>query len=249
MAMAPYTVKILVPRAVQIEPLQLLRRMRAWRPDIRLVRGDDGRLTFRIPTNDLPLLVSVFEAAPEAYAAPLCDALTWTPWWHERWDDIAARCPTSIIVEMKVQRPIHYASMLLAFLAALDAVLASLDDEEHHGAVLHWLPAQQLLTLERYRALRIDHGPCGPAVNVRLANGTGRPGELLADTVGLAELGLPDLQLAFRGRDPGEVMLRLRLMVRSMFVGDRLECGWIEEASFFPPERDALTLQLDELAC
>jgi hypothetical protein len=247
MATAPYTVQILSPRAVQLEPLELLRRMRAWRPDVGLVRGGD-RLTLRIPTNDLPLLVSIYEAPPEAYAAPLCDALTWTPWWHERWDDIAARCPTSIVVELRVQRPINYASMLLAFLAVLDAVLASLDEEDRLGAVLHWIPAQQLLTIERYRALRIDHGPCGPAVNVRIANATGRPGELLADTIGLAELGLPDLQLVFSGRDPAEVMLRLRLMVRSMFVGDRLECGWIEEASFFPPERDALTLQLDELA-
>lgn len=243
----PYTVQILVPHAVQLEPLELLRRMRAWRPDVGLVRGG-AQLTFRIPTNDLPLLVSIFEAPPEAYAAPLCDALTWTPWWHERWDDIAERCPTSIVVELRVARPINHASMLLAFLAVLDAVLASLDQEELIGAVLHWIPAQQLLTIERYRALRSDHGPCGPAVNVRIANATGRPGELLADTIGLAELGLPDLQLVFSGRDPAEVMLRLRLMVRSMFVGDRLECGWIEEGSFFPPERDALTLQLDELA-
>ncbi len=203
------------------------------------------QLGFLIPTGDLPLHVAIFEAAPEAYAAPLCDALTWTPWWHERWDDIAARCPTSIVVEMTVQRPLNYASTLLAFLATLDAVLASLDEEDRIGAVLHWIPAQQLLTIERYRALRIDHGPCGPAVNVRIANASGRPGELLADTVGLAEIGLPDLQLVFSDRDPAEVILQLRRMVRSMFVGDRLDCGWIEEASFVPPERDALTLQLD----
>lgn len=244
MVAAPYAVQILVPRAVQLDPLDLHRRMRAWRSDVVLLDGD-GQLGFRIPTADLPLHISIFEALPEAYAAPLCDALTWTPWWHERWDDIAERCPTSIVIELTVQRPINYASMLLAFLAMLDAVLASLPDEDRIGAVLHWIPAQQLLTIERYRALRIDHGPCGPAVNVRIANATGRPGELLADTMGLAELGLPDLQLVFKDRDPSEVALRLRLMVRSMFVGDRLDCGWIEETSFVPPERDALTLQLD----
>lgn len=219
-------------------------RLWEWRHDVELVLGE-GRFSFLIPTNDLPLRVTIFEAAPEAYAAPLCDALTWTPWWHERWDDLARRCPTSIVVEMKAQRPIHYASMLLAFLAVLDAVLASLPEEDRIGAVLHWIPAQQLLTLERYRALRIDHGPCGPAVNVRIANATGRPGELCADTVGLAELGLPDLQLVFRDEDPAAVMARLRLMVRGVFVGDRLDCGWIEESAFVPPARDALTLQLD----
>jgi hypothetical protein len=80
---------------------------------------------------------------------------------------------------------------------------------------------------------------------VRVANVTGRPGELLADTVGLAELGLPDLQIAFTGRDPEAIALRLRLLVRSLFVGDRLDCGWVEEAAMAPPERDALTLELD----
>jgi hypothetical protein len=244
MVTAPYRVQLLVPRPVRLEPLVLHRRMRAWRHDVDLLWGA-GQIALQIPTDDLPLIISIYEAAPDAYAAPLCDALTWTPWWHERWDDIAARCPTSIVVELTVRRPINYASMLLAFLAALDAVLASLDEDDRIGAVLHWIPAQQLLTIERYRALRIDHGPCGPAINVRISNATGRPGELLADTVGLAELGLPDLQLVFSDRDPAEIMLRLRLMVRSMFVGDRLDCGWIEEASFVPPERDALTLQLD----
>ena len=244
MVTAPYSVQILVPRAVHLKPRSLHRRLWAWRHDVELVLGE-GRFSFLIPTNDLPLRVTIFEAAPEAYAAPLCDALTWTPFWHERWDDIAARCPTSIVVEMKAQRPIHYAGMLLAFLAVLDAVLASLDEEDRLGAVLHWIPAQLLLTIERYRALRSDHGACGPVVNVRIANATGRPGELLADTVGLAELGLPDLQLVFTEQDPAAIILRLRLMVRSMFVGDRLECGWIEEPSFFPPVRDALTLQLE----
>jgi hypothetical protein len=244
MVTAPYTVQLLVPREVRLDPLDLHRRLRTWRSDVELAyRG--RQLGFSIPTDDLPMRVSIFEAAPEAYAGSLCDALTWTPWWHERWDDIAERCPTSIVIELRVQRPINYASMLLAFLATLDAVLASLPEEDRIGAVLHWIPAKQLLTIERYRALRIDHGPCGPAVNVRIANATGKPGELLADTVGLAELGLPDLQLVFSGRDPAEIALRLRLMVRSMFVGDRLDCGWIEETSLVPPERDALTLQLD----
>jgi hypothetical protein len=30
-----------------------------------------------------------------------------------------------------------------------------------------------------------------------------------------------------------------------MFVGDKLDCVWVEEASFSPPRRDALTIQLD----
>ena len=103
MLTAPYTVQILVPRAVQLKPRSLHKRLWAWRHDVELVLGE-GRFSFLIPTNDLPLRVTIFEAAADAYAAPLCDALTWTPWWTERWDDIAERCPTSIVVEMKAQR-------------------------------------------------------------------------------------------------------------------------------------------------
>src|SRR5690606_9230277 len=165
-----------------------------------------------------------------------------SPAWHERWVDTARRCPTSVVIAMTAERPINYASMLLSFLAVLDTWLASLDPSDRERAVLHWMPAKQLLTYHQYQLLRTELGPCGPAVNVRVANATGRPGELLADTVGLAELGLPDLQIMFSDRDPADVVRRLRAYVRSVFVGERLDCTWIEEVSRVPPERDALTL-------
>ena len=176
----------------------------------------------------------------DTYANELCDALTWSPAW--RWDDLAQRCPTSLAVAMVAQRPINHASLLLAYLAVLDTVLFSLEPEVRDRAVLHWIPAQQLLSFETYRRLRTELGPCGPAVNVRIANATGRPGELLADTIGLAELGLPDLQIVFEERDPALVVRELRDLVRTVFVGDRIECSWIEESSLMPPARDALTL-------
>jgi len=191
------------------------------------------------------VVATVTHAVPEAYAEPLRDALTWTPSWRESWAETARRCPASIIVTMAAQRPLNHASMLLAFLALLDAVLFSLDERDRASCVLHWIPAKQLLTFDHYLSLRMQLGPCGPAVNVRIASPAGRPGELLADTVGLAELGLPDLQTVFHGRDPAEVISRLRLLVRGMFVGDRLDCSWIEEASIVPPARDALTLELE----
>ena len=80
--------------------------------------------------------------------------------------------------------------------------------------MLHWIPAKQLLTYHQYHPAH-RAGPCGPAVNVRLANATGT-GELLADTIGLAELGLPDLQVMFSNRDPADVVRRLRTYVKSV---------------------------------
>jgi hypothetical protein len=233
-----------LPRVVHLDHAQLHHRLRMWRPDVELFFGHQW-VAFGIPTEDLPLLVYIFEAPPEAYAAPLCDALIWSPAWDAGWREMSQRYHASIAVELATQRPVNYASMLLAFLAVLDTVLFSLPDEDRDAAVLHWIPAQQLLTFERYRTLRTELGPVGPAVNIRIANATGRPGELTADTLGLAELGLPDLQLVFSDRDPGEVIAQLRKMVRAMLVGERLGCGWVEETSLVPPARDALTLHLD----
>lgn len=237
-----YSVQVLLPRVLALDPGGLLMALRRWHGDIGLATCNDEHMTIVIPTGDLPLYVQLFHTSPEAYADELNDALLWSPAWHERWDETARRCPASVVVAMTAQRPINYASMLLSFLAVLDTWLASLDIDIRERAVLHWLPAKQLLTYYQYQLLRTELGPCGPAVNVRIANATGRPGELLADTIGLAELGLPDLQILFSDRDPAEVVRRLRMHVRSVFVGDRLDCAWIEEASLVPPERDALTL-------
>ena len=237
-----YSVQLLLPRWVDLDPAHLLMLLRRWRGDVTLMTCSDEHLTFAIPTSNLPLYAQIFHAAPESYAQPLTDALAWSPAWHERWEDTERRCPASLVVAMTSQCPFNYASMLLAFLAVLDTLLATLDDDIRERAVLHWIPAKQLLTFHQYELLRTELGPVGPAVNVRIANATGRPGELLADTIGLAELGLPDLQMLFSDRDPAEVVRRLRAYVRRLFVGDRLDCTWIEEQSLVPPERDALTL-------
>jgi hypothetical protein len=53
---------------------------------------------------------------------------------------------------------------------------------------------------------------------------------------------LPDLQTVFRHRDPTAVIQEMRDYVRAVFVGDRLEQPWVEEAALLPPERDAITL-------
>jgi hypothetical protein len=240
-----YMVQVLVSQDVHLDPRALQMRLFDWRSDLQMIAHDASSVRFALPTEDLPLYIDIARAAPEIYAQALCDALTWTPRWHEGWSTMAERYRASIVVALTPQRPINHASLLLGFLAVLDSVLAELDPFELETAVLHWMPAQQLLTYAQYRELRYDLGPCGPAVNIRIANATGRPGELLADTVGLSELGLPDLQTVFRGRDPAEVTDRLRLLVRRMFVGDRLGCAWIEEASMVPPLRDTLTLALD----
>jgi hypothetical protein len=131
--------------------------------------------------------------------------------------------------------------MLLAFLSVLDTVLGAFEDLR--PAVLHWMPAQRVLAFNTYRLLRMELGPCGPAINVRIAAISEH--DVVADTVGLSGLGLPDIQTVAHDRDPVELTMRLVGLARSMFVGDRLDCAWVEEASLVQPDRDAITVQLD----
>ena len=236
-----YAVQVLLPQPAVLDPAVVHGQLRAWHSDVQLIGGQHGgHFGFALPTQDLPLLAHVFSAAPDAYATQLDEALMWSPTWRERYEAVA-RCRASIVVSMVAHRAINHATMLLAFLSVLDTVLASVEDLR--PTVLHWLPAQRVMPFSTYRLLRMELGPCGPAINVRIS----QVGDsaTVADTVGLSDLGLPDLQTLATDRDPATLAFQLMRLARSMFVGDKLDCTWVEEASFSPPNRDVLTLQLD----
>jgi hypothetical protein len=249
-----YTVQVLLPFRQYLNPNIVHAQLLAWREDVELIRGRSdhtaidetpiGRLFhfgFAIPTRDLPLLVHIFEAPPDAYRAQLDDALAWTPSWPERYAAVDA-CQSSIVISMVAHRAVNHATMLLAFLSVLDTVLGSIDDLR--PAVLHWMPAQRVLAFSTYRLLRLEQGPCGPAINVRIAAISDH--DTVVDTVGLADLGLPDLQTVVHDHRPSaELVTRLVGLARSMFVGETLDCVWTEESSLVSPFRDALTVQLD----
>jgi hypothetical protein len=243
-AMSPaprYTVQVLLPQAAVLDPAVVHGQLLGWRGDVQLIGASHGEhFGFAIPTQDLPLLAHVFTAPPDAYGAQLGLALRWSPSWRERYEAVA-RCQSSLVVSMVAHRAVNHATMLLAFLSVLDTVLASIDDLR--PSVLHWLPAQRVMPFSTYRLLRLELGPCGPAINVRIATSGDR--DTVIDTVGLSDLGLPDLQARATDRDPTMLTSRLVGLARRMFVGDKLDCVWVEEASFSPPLRDALTLQLD----
>jgi hypothetical protein len=239
--MPRYTVQVLLPYVQALDPYVIHRQLLMWRPDVERIGGDRAdHFGFAIPTHDLPLLVHVFHAAPDAYGTQLDDALAWSPTWPERHAAVSG-CSASIVVSMIAHRAVNHATLLLAFLSVLDTVLGSVDDVR--TAVLHWLPAQRVLPFAQYRMLRMELGPCGPAINVRIAPIS--PTDVVADTVGLSGLGLPDLQVILPRCDPAELTGRLVRLARSMFVGDPLDCAWTEQSAIVLPCRDALTVQLD----
>jgi hypothetical protein len=242
---APYRVQLLLPRAPSLVPAAIHAHLLRWRSDVGLIGGDPSLFGLAIPAaGPLPIFVHVFTAAPDAFAAPLRDALTWTQTWRDR-QAAVARARASVVLAMPIDARQPHAVQLLSLLAVLDTVLVSLDERDVEQAIVHWMPAQQLLPFERYRMLRKELGPSGPAVNVRIANVGGAPGEMFADTLGLAALGLPDLQARFHrdAREPEEVAMRLLLLARQLFLGEELD-GAAPARSLAPPDRDALTISL-----
>lgn len=240
-----YRVQVLLPRAPALDATAIHARLRGWRDDLDLVASVPAMFTLAIPAGGaLPILINVFTAAPDAFAAPLRDALTWTQTWRER-KEAVARCRASVVVSMAIDRAQPAPVRLLSLLAVLDTVLTSLDERDVDACVLHWMPAQQLLPFARYRMLRKELGPSGPAINVRVANVGGAPGEMFADTLGLAALDLPDLQTRFRvsDREPGEVAMRMLLLARQAFLGEPLD-GAAPAPYLAPPERETMTIAL-----
>src|SRR3954468_1092616 len=189
-----YAVQLLLPEPVVLDSAVVHAQMLGWSNDVQLIPTAASHFGFAMPTHDLPLLAHVFQAAPDAYATQLDDALQWSPTWRERYQAVA-RSQASLMISMIAHRAVNHATMLLAFLSVLDSVLGSID--EPRTAVLHWLPAQRVMPFPTYRLLRMELGPCGPAINVRIARLN--ESQSVADTVGLADLGLPDLQTLATG--------------------------------------------------
>jgi hypothetical protein len=102
-------------------------------------------------------------------------------------------------------------------LALFEAVLLGVI-EATRPAAIHWRPAGKLVDpaalLRASGSAEVDALPAA-AINVRMyrvkqADRTRLPDQpLLMDTLGLAALGLPDLQVAFHGMDPARVAAHL----------------------------------------
>ena len=109
-----YAVQLLLPEPVVLDSAVVHAQMLGWRNDVQLIPTAGSHFGFAIPTQDLPLLAHVFQAAPDAYATQLDDALQWSPTWRERYQAVA-RCQASLVISMIAHRAVNHATMLLAF--------------------------------------------------------------------------------------------------------------------------------------
>jgi hypothetical protein len=199
-----------------------------------------------------PPMATIAEAPP-----PNDDALA--PVLEQTWDwpeagDVARRMTRSILVSDMMATGLPPEERLSLFVNAV----AALCDVAPVQAVL-WLPAQKLIPpASLIRALdEPAPDPLFAPLNVRMFNVSGRErGETVMDTLGLAPLGLPDVQCHFVGLPPGRVAAFLHSVARYLFSrgpviasghtvagpdGEKWRCRWKE--SIVAPARTVIDVE------
>lgn len=168
----------------------LLAAVRRHRPDAELADGERGAIliTYR----------AIHQEYPESRSAPLVNAIT-TPvpdqavrdLTHTGWEQAAAalrECRYSLLVTEFLGREVDSVQRLAAFHAVLRAVIVATSPRAT------WWPASRQAVDPRL----IAADPLSGVINVRHLPDLRDPDVGLLDTLGLAQLGLPDLQCHYR---------------------------------------------------
>lgn len=142
-------------------------------------------------------------------------------WRWLRGRKVAGRCRTSVGVSDYNAAALAWGERLELFQRCLAAVVEAIP-----CVAIHWRPTQQVVDPAEFTAAMVEQGyrSLAPgALNVRtfrVRAGSGEAGgaeEMLLDTLGLAALGLPDLQCHFRGLGRDEVAQVLRKVAGYIF--------------------------------
>jgi hypothetical protein len=207
-----YGVELLYAIAPTIRKPQLLRALAKRCPAVEPLdrNRQEGLLAFVHPDHMIELkdatipaqiTVSPLERAPSGEAI---ESALQQSWDFPQARNVVAQCSAAVLVTDLMSSGLPYQERLDLFSRSLLAVLEVAPPE-----AIHWVPTQRVVNplafrraADRSASARFFAG----AVNVRIFNVGGAEGIMLMDTLGLAALGLPDLQCHFRTLDPNDVV-------------------------------------------
>lgn len=186
------------------------------------------------------------EALPPPTRRMLAAALGHTRDWPGA-EAAAARARAAVRLVEELPSP----ERLPAFVARVAAEAAA-----RPCVAVWWRPAERLVAPLALAAAARAEDPLAVALNVRLFHVEDADGdERVIDTLGLAPLGLPDVQCHFAGLDPAAVAALVDETARYLYVegdviddGDTIEgldgAAWScrHEAALVDPPRDVLDL-------
>jgi len=210
------------------------------------------------PAEPAKCLIGLSENPPDP--ARLQSALEQSWGWPQA-AEVLPRCRAAVLLTDLMATGLHHLERLILFENVLVSML-----EAFPCLVIHWQPTQQMVNPDEFLAAVGEAGGLvftpGP-LNVRLfriegdraaADATG--GDVLMDTLGLAALGLPDLQCHFTGLDPQAVsrvlyntgiylfkrgdVIEDRHTIPGIRAGDKWRCR--RENSLARPDRTVIDL-------
>jgi hypothetical protein len=211
-----YGVELLFPTAQKVDKLSLLTRVKRRCPDAQLLDPDPSTPLISLVHTKHPVTLAG-EVIPAqtlvAVADGPLDAKVFEPALQQTWEfpearSVVASCSAAIFVTDLMSSSLEHRERLTLFQDCLRGVL-----DELPCAAIHWRHSGRIVNPVAWQR---DYDAGDPAqrffagaVNVRLFKVTDNAGmetgELVMDTLGLAALGLVDLQCHFRGLDPGGV--------------------------------------------
>jgi hypothetical protein len=220
--------------------------------------GDDA-IAVMFPTElitftegSLPMQVWMMREGPGG-TAEFDEDLQQTWDWPDAGEAVAG-APVAIAVSDLMASSIEPARRLRVFMAALAGLITQAPPR-----AIQWWPAQRIVDPAAFlRDVAEDPQAFSTAVNVRNFSIAEGDDESVMDTMGMAKLGLPDIQVHFRGRDLDDMAGTILGTARYLFDnGDLIEDGhtvgverWVarHEVALIDPERDVLDLDTGDIA-
>lgn len=195
---------------------RVLERVQRYCPDAKLLDANPSTpLTALVhPKHHVKLADAIIPAQTLVAAAdktPTQDVLESAlqqSWEFPEARSAVQRCSTSVLVADVMSATLEYRTRLMLFQDCLRGVLDAVA-----CAAIHWRPSGRIVDPATWNKEYDSKDPAqrffAGAVNVRLFNiqsssGTST-GEIVMDTLGLAALGVVDLQCHFQGLDPSQV--------------------------------------------
>jgi len=258
-----YGVELLCEQPPIIARSELLESVRKYCPNAETMGDAETGLSFSFlhPDHPVGLAGSTVPAQthvlisndPYSVAPELAEDLQQS-WGFPDLAKVLSRCGWSLIVTDMMSSSLDPRTRLGLFQDVLAGVLDVVP-----ARAIHWRPSAHFLAADQFRQAYRQGGAArffAGALNIRFFTVDGAPGEMVMDTLGLAALGLPDLQCHFRDLDPDDVATVLlnsgcyifeagdviedEHTIEGATAGSRWRCQ--HEESLLPPHRTILNL-------
>ena len=234
-----YHVELLFDQTPRWDPDAVLQAIREHCPSVEAIHehSDAETMLFAFPEYPVQLKDAVIPAQiailPTAKPLVRTDAMTADleqSWSFPDAKVVVGRCHFTMMLTDLMSSPLEPPVRLGLFQAALAGIIEAIP-----ATAIHWRTTGQYIDPARFLAAyheggsaRFFHG----GLNVRFYQISNSPGDIVMDTLGLASLGLPDIQCHYRDLDNREVSAVLGNTAHYLFEhGDVIADGHTVEGT------------------